>query len=140
MCNGKDTVPFDNADLHKGAGVVWTDEHRHRVILNKMSDMETDCVEHGRIGNTMAVGTVKDDQIRLHATRLLVASNLVERSDASHRLQQLFQSTHGTRTPIFRTPRIQVPHRIVTTTRYGSRDVLRVDRTEVSREEHAHGY
>lgn len=49
MRNGKDTVPLDYTDLNEGACVIGADEHRHRVVLHEVADMEPYGVEHRSI-------------------------------------------------------------------------------------------
>ena len=73
-----DSVPLDDADLHQGAGLIGADEHRHRIVLHEMSDREAERMKHRLIRNAVPVGTIQDDRLRLHSTRLLATRELAK--------------------------------------------------------------
>lgn len=70
MDDGGDAMPFDHTYLDKDAGHIGPDEHGHRVVLHEMPDRESERVEHCRIRNTMPVGTVEDDRLKLHTNKV----------------------------------------------------------------------
>ncbi len=71
VCDSNDTLPLDDAYLNENAGLVSTYEHRHRIVLHKVTNGEAQCVEHSLIRHTVPICTVEDDGVLLHVARLL---------------------------------------------------------------------
>lgn len=67
-------MPLDDADFQEDASLIGADEHRHRIVLNEMTNRKTERVEHRFVPDTMTVGAIQDDRFQVHATSLLAAS------------------------------------------------------------------